>query len=932
MRLKVHGLILVALIAGIFALFIFSGENKKVGAWENTAIEKEDIQNTSPQDSIIIYGKDCIEKGGDVRIISDRENEKQYLYTGEEGYCQWSVDIKEPGNYNILVRYMPDKGKGAPIERVLYIDEKMPFPEGTNVIFKRAWENAHEIKTDNRGNDIYPMQVEALIFLEKKIENPSEHNGSFSGFYLTEGEHRIKLKSIKEPMIIDYIKIYIDKTPTYRQLEEIYKDKGYGAAGNDIIIKVQGEDAIFKSDSSIRAKNDRSSPKTEPSSPLYVKLNSFGGDSWKLPGEWAVWEFDVPESGLYKVTIKYKQNYNRSLFSTRRFEVDGIVPCSEMNNITFTYHSGWDNKTIGEEGKPYLIYLKKGNHRIKLEATTGEMSRFFDSAVNSLKILNNAYSKIFVIIGAVPDPYRDYQLEKRIPEVFETFKEQIVMLSKISMELQELTGKRGSEITALENLVYQMNEMVKDPDSVRDRIVNFKSNLGALGGWVLSLKEQPLLIDYFLISSPDGEIPSAEANIFGKIIYELKCLAYSYFLDYGSIGNVSEESRKITVWISTGRDQANILKRLIESSFTPKTGVGVNLKFVLPETIIPSIVAGRGPDVVVDIEEKLPMDFAIRDAICDLSELESFYKVKEQFMESALVPFTFMGKIYALPEKQTFNMLFYRKDILDELELTVPNTWDDVYSMIPVLARNKMEIGIPSNIYTFATFLYQNEGQFYNQDGSKSMLESEESMSMFKKWTDLFFNYKLPVEMDFVNRFRTGEMPVGIVDFSAYNILSVFAPEISGLWDITTLPGFRQTDGSIDISGAGIVTGCIMLKSCKEQEAAWEFMKWWTGKEAQAQYGRELENLLGEAARYPTANILAFDEIQWKTSTYNSLTEQRNWVKGIPQVPGGYYMQRHLDNAFRKVINTGEDPRETLLDYILLINGELLAKRKEFGF
>ncbi|SFQ16067.1 hypothetical protein SAMN05444406_1152 [Caldicoprobacter faecalis] len=59
--------------------------------------------------------------------------------------------------------------------------------------------------------------------------------------------------------------------------------------------------------------------------------------------------------------------------------------------------------------------------------------------------------------------------------------------------------------------------------------------------------------------------------------------------------------------------------------------------------------------------------------------------------------------------------------------------------------------------------------------------------------------------------------------------------------------------------------------------------------------------------------------------------EQWQWVKGNPEVPGGYFMPRHLDNAFRKVVYGGEDPRETILDYVRVINEEITNKRIEFG-
>ena len=57
------------------------------------------------------------------------------------------------------------------------------------------------------------------------------------------------------------------------------------------------------------------------------------------------------------------------------------------------------------------------------------------------------------------------------------------------------------------------------------------------------------------------------------------------------------------------------------------------------------------------------MDFALRGAAVDLTQFPDFPEVAERFHPSALVPYSFGGSVYGLPETQTFSMLFYRKDI-----------------------------------------------------------------------------------------------------------------------------------------------------------------------------------------------------------------------------------------------------------------------------
>lgn len=281
-------------------------------------------------------------------------------------------------------------------------------------------------------------------------------------------------------------------------------------------------------------------------------------------------------------------------------------------------------------------------------------------------------------------------------------------------------------------------------------------------------------------------------------------------------------------------------------------------------------------------------------------------------------------------------MMFYRTDVLEELGLSVPKTWKEVAVCLTELTNANMEFGVACSdadktLSTMAMFLYQNGGELYTADGSESGLTTDVALNSFKQLTDLYTSYKLPYAFDSLNRFRSGEMPMVITDYSLYNQLCVSAPEINGLWGVAIVPGIEKEDGTIDHSAAGTVTGCAIINGTKEKDAAWSFIKWWTSAETQGDYGNQIESLLGQAARYPTANVEALEMLPWSDAELSQLTEQWQYVKAIPQVPGSYFTPRHIYNAFRRVLTYGDDPRQTLTDYASYINEEIETKRKEFG-
>ncbi|MCL2599809.1 MAG: hypothetical protein FWD88_01310, partial [Treponema sp.] len=210
-------------------------------------------------------------------------------------------------------------------------------------------------------------------------------------------------------------------------------------------------------------------------------------------------------------------------------------------------------------------------------------------------------------------------------------------------------------------------------------------------------------------------------------------------------------------------------------------------------------------------------------------------------------------------------------------------------------------------------------------------LDSEVAIEAFDFYTQFFTHFRTPMVFDFVNRFRSGEMPLAFADYTNFNTLEVFAPEIRGLWGFGLVPGLEQPDGSINRSISTGALASMIFSQARQPQLDWEFLQWWLDTETQLRFGRELESILGSAARYPTANIEAFRRLPWGAEQMAILNEQRSWAVGVPEVPGGYFVGRHLINATRRILTRGEDTRETLLDYTLVINDELRRKRQEFG-
>ena len=859
----------------------------------------------------------------------------------EEGSIVYTVTVEEAGLYQLGLSYYPVEARGLNIEFSVEIDGVLPFSEAQYNTLYRIWvdDTAPGQRQDAVGNDIIPGQHEEPAWQDVWLE---DHTGAYADayrFYLTEGVHTVTLTARREVLAV--AAVWFENpgaVPAYEAVKAEYDAAGYAPAQAEIIT-IEAEQAARKSDSVLYGRTDRSSPLTTPYSPMYTRLNTIGGGSWGVQGQWIEWDFTVPADGLYRLAFRGRQDLLSGSFTTRKVYIDGAVPFAEMADVRVNYDQDWQNILL-----PYDVYLTAGEHTLRMEATIGGLSELVTLADEAVYQLNAAYRRIVMMTGTTPDTYRDYALEVNIPEVFEIFEEQAEVLRRCDELLLGMTGKRGSMNGILQTLSLQLEEFCEKPETVQKRLSTFKDNVGSLGSWLVQIKQLPLEIDKLYILPADADeavLADAEAGFLQQIGHEAALFHSSFVVDYSVIGalETDADTPTIEVWVSAGRDQANMIKQLIDNDFTPNTGIAVNLKLVQGQ-LMNATAAGAGPDVVLQLGNSEPVNYAVRGAAYDLTQFEDYEEVAARFRGSAMTPYELEGGVYALPETQTFSVMFYRTDVLAELGLEVPTTWEEMFHVVGRLQRRNMTVGIqPPNsaagnfnaLSSMAMLLYQRGGDMYLDGNTRSGLSSQEAKDAFTMWVSLYVDYELPVKYDTLTRFRSGEMPVVIEDFTFYNLLQVAAPEIRGMWSFCAVPGTVQADGSVNhaVSGTGIC--CMLMEAAEDKDASWEFMKWWTSAATQTQYGKDIENQLGVSARYPSANVEAFASMPWSAAELGILNAQWENVRGIPEVPGGYFTARHLNNAFRRVLNYNEDPGETLLDYVKNIDKEITTKRKEFG-
>ncbi len=884
--------------------------------------------------------------------------------TGDTGSVTWKFTVAEEGFYNLEVGYMALLGTTSDIQRRVLIDGEAPYEALTQIVFKRIWRD-EDIRLKN-DNEIRPNAEEVFEMQTIFLEDYDRRSGAPLIFHLTAGEHTITFDAVKEPM--EVISLSFKAAPVLESYETVlakWQTEGKQYQGVTIIgqaerrAAVDGQEAtalpvtnatedIRKSSPAITVQKNYSDAALMPYHAWHILYPTIGASNWAQPGDAITWQIIAPEDGLYALTFKGRQT-SRGVTSYRRLSINGEVPFAEAEVVGFGYSGTMQNYTLAnEKGEPYYVYLHAGANDITLECVLGGIGGVLSEVEEALRNLNALYLATIQITGQVPSQFIDYEIAKKVPTFVSTMQTESERLFALVDQMVEITGEKGENTAMLEKMAIQAAGLADDPENIVKELSQLKNNISALGTWIVNISTMPLELDSLMLSQDIASLPSPTEGKLEGMIAELQRFWSTFFHSTSDLVSADDGAKKtsaIKVWMaSAGREQAQIIQNMIDETFSPNTDIAVTLQLIPMDVVLRAALAGNGPDVVIGLGQTTAQDFAMRGATVDMSKYADYTEYVSRYSEGVLRATKYGDGAYGIPEQVSFQMLFYREDVLEDLGLSVPSTWTDVMEMIPVLNRENYEFYMPSTrvatgLNVFQAMVYQNEGEIYQGEGVDygiaSALYEDAAMEAFKWFTDLFTVHGLEVQADFSNRFRTGEMPVGVTDYTTYCTLEIFAPEIKGLWSFAAFPGTEKVDENgntyIDNTYVADTVQTVIMNGADDKDAAWEFVKWWNDTAQQTTYATTLEAIMGAAARYPAADPNVIRNLPWSNAESKQLLAQYEMLTSMPAVPGYYMNTRMISYAFEDVVADLANPRETLYLNIRDIDKELTKKREEFG-
>ena len=863
------------------------------------------------------------------------------IWSSPEGDVTFSVQVPETGIYSAQISYYAMESPSNQVELSLLIDGESPFESASRICLNKVFVNKTEIKTDSRGNQVRPAQIEQPQWQTKYLY---DEDGLFNDpliFSLTAGTHTVTLSGIKANVGIEYIRFcQPEGTAAYQAPSQSELN-----ATPSTLYRIEGEAAKYKSSSTLYPGYDNNSYTVSPSDPVKMVYNTIGGANWDQAGSTITWEIPsdaLTGDGWYKLGIKGRQNVMRGFYSNRRVLIDGKLQNDAFGQVKFYYDTDWSLTPVTDgSGNAAYVYLTAGQaHTVTLEAMPGEIGESMRKLESTVADLNICYTQILMITGPNPDKYNDYYVEESVPTLLSDFQRLSRQLKDAQAGIEALSGTLGSEAAALQRMYVILDKCIEKPTRIPNYVTQIKDNISTISTFICDYRDQPLEIDYIELASADREFSSLDGSFFKQLSFRFKAFIGSFTEDYTTLSDIDADADDvISVWVNLGRDQALVVKELVENEFAqlhPEIPVSVNL---VVGGVVEATLAGKGPDVALFLGGEFPVNLACRGLLVNMKEFSDFDTVVQPYQHDATVQYAYNGGVYGMPLTQNWTMMFYRTDILTELGYTqLPQTWDALIDMLPGLQRNHLGVGLilPStNVaaateagHTYAALILQQGLNYYNEAQTKTQFDTVPAIQCFEKWTDFYSDYKFAQTYDAYSYFRTGQYPIVIANYSFYNQLSVAAPEIKGLWDFTVMPGTEQADGTVNHASNSGGSGAIIFNKVKNKDAAWEFVKWFCSSDVQTEYGTDLEGLLGQMGRYEAANTEALRQLNWSGAEQNMLLAQWESLVEIPILPSSYAVTRNIMNAFRETVNSNENPRDTLMYYNSDMNDEIKRKRE----
>jgi multiple sugar transport system substrate-binding protein len=203
------------------------------------------------------------------------------------------------------------------------------------------------------------------------------------------------------------------------------------------------------------------------------------------------------------------------------------------------------------------------------------------------------------------------------------------------------------------------------------------------------------------------------------------------------------------------------------------------------------------------------------------------------------------GTVYGLPLRGHAQVLFYRKDVFEQLGLEPPTTWQEVVSSGKIIREQteldpiSMYYGVTGgqNLFIWLNMLWSNGGDIFDAE-NRPVFNNEAGLEATQQYINLLTTENLanPGSVTFGETEANQEIGQGRAAmfvgwswiYETFATTESAAPEVVGNIGVVPAPTLGNTPISY-----GYIWPTGILQSSQNQDAAWEYIKWMTSQEVE---------------------------------------------------------------------------------------------------
>jgi multiple sugar transport system substrate-binding protein len=302
-----------------------------------------------------------------------------------------------------------------------------------------------------------------------------------------------------------------------------------------------------------------------------------------------------------------------------------------------------------------------------------------------------------------------------------------------------------------------------------------------------------------------------------------------------------QEEITIQFWhnYDAGAGQIDVLDQLIAQFEAENPGIKVNQVYLewqaLKDNVVAGATTGMLPDVLRGDIGFVPQ-FQSLNVLFEMSSLPDYAETAAKVLEAPNSSAMMGDKFYGLAANTNTKILFYNKDMFDSAGLSVPTTQDEMWEAAKQLSGGDT-VGFVeawTGVWNVGQYIWSNGGDVLAPDYStaEGYINGPEAVAVIQNLADLYAEKAL-----------TGPTldPGALGDTDGW-AADQYAMEIDGPWRATSLDSAGINYGAVQMppgstGSVGVLGGedFMMFKTsdAAHQEAAWKFIKFMAGKDAQ---------------------------------------------------------------------------------------------------